>query len=356
MKQFLFLFALSVFSIIDISGQTKRANASHGWYQVNSEEGGFSVKFPSKTVVKSRDVSGLNINSYSLGEGTNIYFDVSYFELPVPNQEVMAREIEFFGNNYISKRKVQSLSSKKIQQGSCEGTEYTGFVSPIRTMHMRLFSSGQRIYQVSFETSSNSKLASDEGKYFLDSFNILDGCTGRFTAEIPNSETRTNFINGIADIHSGWRRIISSREKFEVLMPSGATVEEQQASVNPFPISKRFYTSEHQTGTYLIEILGDFPGGTYNSKNFEDLLDIMHKNLEEEITQAGAKMTFVRKLSFGIYPGREYNIISNNRIGRAQILITPTRSYIFMFSALKSEYLIENSDKFFNSIRVPTKN
>lgn len=352
-----YLTILLILTFIYCGFGQKRA-ASVEWYQLSSESDGFSAKFPVKPVFKVDSIANLPLQNYSLSVGNEFYFEIGVFEIPGATPEDMVRETEIFGTSYLSVSKAKLLSKEVIRRGNCTGQEFTGITATSRMVDIRIFSSGQKFYLVTFLTSSNSITSNKYKTYFFDSFTINDDCNGGFSSvEAPSSKVNTTYLEGINDLKTGWKKIISTTDEFQVLVPARTELEVQQTQIKPFPITSRIYTSYSQAATYLVSVRGDYPDNFFSVKNaYQNSLDIMERIVSEEFEQFHPILTRTRNLQAGSYPGREYNIkLDNNKNGRAQIFVTAKRSFIFLVFDGESKYSPEDANRFFDSIRISVK-
>ena len=337
-------------------GQKKAVSV--GWYQLSSESDGFLAKFPVKPIFKADSIANLPLQKYSVSIGNEFYFEIGVFEFPGATQEAMVKVTESIATGYLSAIKAKLVSKEVINRGNCKGQEFTGITSTSQKVNIRIFSSGQKFYLVTFLTSSNSITSNKYKTYFFDSFTINDDCSGGFSpVESPSSKINTTYLEGINDSKTGWKKIISTTDEFQVLMPARTELEVQQTQIKPFPISFKTYTSFDQNASYLISVRGDYPDNFFTVKNaYQNALDIMAKIVLEEFDQFHPILTLTRNLQAGSYPGREYNIkLDNNKNGRAQIFVTAKRSFVFLVFDGESKYSPEDANKFFDSIRISVK-
>ena len=355
MKIYLTIILILTFTYCEF-GQKKAVSV--GWYQLSSESDGFSAKFPVKPVFKVDSIANLPFQNYSLSIENEFYFEVGVFEIPGATPKDMERETEVFGTSYLSVSKAKLLTKEVIRRGNCAGQEFTGITATSRKISIRIFSSGQKFYLVTFATYSDSTASNKYKTYFFDSFTINDDCNGGFSpVESPSSKINTTYLEGVYDSKTGWKKIISTTDEFQALMPARTELETQQTQIKPFPITFKTYTSHSQTAIYLVSVRGDYPDNFFAVKNaYQNSLDIMAKIVSEEFAQFHPILTLTRNLQAGSYPGREYNIkLDNNKNGRAQIFVTAKRSYVFLVFDGEAKYSTEDANKFFDSIRISVK-
>src|SRR5205085_8225596 len=147
-------------------------------------------------------------------------------------------------------------------------------------------------------------------------------------------------VEGTTDPATGWRRIDSTQHGFSVLMPGAVQLESRQAQVQPFPLNHYIYIYQTDDSFYSVEIFGDYPPNFHSTPNsFEVALDLTFYSMKKNLEPLGFTLTELRKLQVGTFPGREYTLsnFSWPLPGRAQVFVSPKRTYIFVAMEKKQE-------------------
>src|SRR2546430_1234312 len=101
MKQILFINNVRVIFIFTllttfVHGQAARKSTPPPWYSLDSQDGGFSIKFPQKPQFTSTPMAGgaLIANSYSLQIGPSYYFLVAFYDFPGIDEQRLKGEFD----------------------------------------------------------------------------------------------------------------------------------------------------------------------------------------------------------------------------------------------------------------------
>ncbi|HXG65242.1 MAG TPA: hypothetical protein VNO70_09045 [Blastocatellia bacterium] len=341
-------------------GQTLQAAAPSDGYQLDSAEGKFKVKFPDKPQPSAKTIEGTNLmmNSHVLSQGPFGYFEVGYIDYPggFGDPDIVLSGAIKGGTLAVTAQGGKVTSDTSIQYGECKGREAIIDGPGSNYTHVRAFLSGQRLYFLVYAVAASTAGAREVSKRFLDSFEVVGGCINEISpVEAPSSEVRVSTIAGEKDAMTGWRKIAPANDGFSVLMPTDASVKEQQVQVNPFPLTTRAYESESGNAFYAVMASGIFPDKLFTNEAFRQLaMDSAIHTLEKEIKQRheNVTVTFVRNLKVGAHPGREYTIIAGSPIGRLQCFAVSGKLYFFMALDSAQDNHAANFTRFFSSIKL----
>ena len=343
-----------------LDAQVPRMPAFSSWYQQRSDEDGFTASFPSKPTYRVEDKNFPNFTTtfhrYSDVSHRDYYFEVGSAVYPpsVSDRDEVFKVMDTLLASSLTKIGASVGNRKDITLGNCFGKEIEAISKTGMLLKVRFFMTGQHFFQLTTGTQNRTTTATGILSHFLDSFAITGGCNDRVAAyTAPSDEIKHSVIEGTPDAASGWRRIVSPKDGLEMLMPNAATVDEQQLPAG-LPLTNRMFVSSSGTATYYLDVTGDYPEGFVKPSEKDMLLALLEKNLEEKLAPVHAKLIATRELKIGSFWGREYSVMADGRIGRAQILVTGKRRYIIIASDTYENYSAANTAKFFGSIRVST--
>jgi len=261
----------------------------------------------------------------------------------------MARSVESLGGRVTSR--------STIKNGDCEGGEIIA-QGPSRIFTQgRVFQSGQRCFMILYVSDSVSQEFQATAQYFLESLEISDGCRGGLKpVEASPSKVTTSLIDGEIDPATGWRRISSLQDGLSFSMPNQVSLAERQLQVKPIALTSRKYESTDEARRYTAIVIGEYPEGILTSvKGQEAALDHYFIDLRREVEGEAGVVTFVRNLSIGRYPGREYRFSTGGKSGKVQVFATSKRFYRFVFLDGSDQTSSAMAERFFDSVRIQTR-
>jgi hypothetical protein len=191
--------------------------------------------------------------------------------------------------------------------------------------------------------------------YFLDSFYVFDGCRGGFDAVRELKPGKTEYLDGILDTDTGWRKLTSVKGEFKALVPGRIEVETEEVMVQPMALTETTYSSYDGTTSYVILTKGDLPSGMLTKANERYALDFFEEGFRKEFETGSTKIIFVRNISRAGFPGREFSVESPTHIGLAQIFVTKKRNYLFITVGERKRFSPALSSRFFSSIEISVK-
>lgn len=347
------IFLFAALSAI-VYGQNAKAQA---WYSLDSKDSGFTIKFPQKPKFKSEPMAGgaITLNSYSIQVGDAYDFSAAYYDVPGFDEKALKAEFDIMAKGYFYASKPKVVSNSLVTQHGCEGKEFIAEGPLTRVSRLRIFVSGQRYYMVTLRIANNNANSKQVSDYFFDSLEISNQCKGGFTpAEVPINKSKIEYLDGVADMSTGWRKIRSENDAFDVLVPNRTELETMQVST-PFSLTKRLYSSYDKSTSYVISTIGEWPPDFITPKRQQGCLDIVEKILREELETATTKITFEHTVNIGTFPGREFSISSDTHVGRAQIFVTPKRTFMFINVAERKTYDPALTDRFLGSIWISVR-
>ena len=335
------------------------------WQEFRSAAGGFRVKFPSTPQIRKTPFTKgpltFERNTHEAAHGSAYTFNVEYMDLPAGFDDAdLTLEGGIAGmTQAMVAEGARVLTREKVARGGCEGREVV-LELPARAglrsglAHGRAFRSGQRLYILLFVGLAEAGPAREVGGAFMESFVVDDGCRAPVAPVVaPSAPPTRRAIAGTPDPATGWRRIESAEHAFVALMPGEVQLESQQAQVQPIPLDHHEYSFEADESFFSAEVIGDYPADFFSRKNsMEPMIEMMLYTLRRNLEPVGFKLTPLRRLTVGTYPGQEYDL-SHEKLGghgRAQVFITPKRIYIFAaYDRAQSPASVE---RFFSSIKI----
>ena len=336
------------------------------WREVNSTEGGFSIKFPGAPKIEAPDLNRgpvvIKRHLYSLRlEGLS--FQISFIDLPAGSDPDGALEGGIRSLiNYGNARGATVVSAEPVTKGNCTGREV--ILSTVQAggkadglVDARIFFSGLRFYNLTFEAFSDTKTNREVGTTFLDSFSVTGGCSALIAPsdapETKNEET----LEGTVDQATSWRIIERNELGIRVLMPGAVRHIYGKSQSEPFPITHHTFLYSIEGSVYSAEVFGDYPPGWHTTEaSYQTSLDVALYSLKKNFGAVGFEITPGRDLRLATNPGREFSLINQTRglHGRAQIYVTPTRIYMLV-AFTRSDSSLTQVSQFFSSVRISPK-
>lgn len=355
------VFILS-FSVLAF-GQDAKENNLTQWYQLKSEEGGFSIKFPTKPNYEpgSFKIANIEIPTYSYSYELNkdgVAVGITYANFPAGFAG--DNESSFIGavsnvSRGITSRGGKIISQKIIDYKGCEGREIIASSPTFARFQGRIFISGQRFYIIICVLASKSPNTEEIATNFFNSLEIFDNCSGGVApVEVPTEDVVEFSLEGIEDTKTKWRKLSVVKDSFSILMPATIKVTEETIQLKPFPISLHTYTSFIGNLDCKVIVQGEYPDGLYKEeKTYQLALDITYNSFKKASEEENSKIEFIRNLKVDKFPGREYSYISKGRVGKMQMFATSKRLYIFIM--FRDTNNATEFDRFFNSVRISVK-
>ncbi|MCA1616312.1 MAG: hypothetical protein LC800_19870, partial [Acidobacteria bacterium] len=160
-------------------------------------------------------------------------------------------------------------------------------------------------------------------------------------------------VSGPRDAPTGWLLIAPPQSGFSVLMPGAAASEEEAAQTKPFPLALRSYFAKDDTTVYGAVECGDFPDETARVENFDEIkLNLAFRGMEQQAAELGAKITHEGSAPFGGYPARQYRLTSDGGSGRALVVSTPRKFFLFISFSSGDRRQAAKVERFFSSIKL----
>ena len=241
------------------------------------------------------------------------------------------------------------LSNRAVTSYGCVGREYTGQGVIYKSSRLRVFNSGQRLFIISVKALKNDSRSVAVMDYFLDSFRVSDGCQGGFDTVRELKPGKTEYLDGILDTETSWRKLTSAKGEFKALVPGRIEVETEEVMVQPMTLTETTYSSYDGTTSY------DLPSGMLTKANERYALDFFEEGFRKEFETGSTKIIFVRNISRAGFPGREFSVESPTHIGLAQIFVTKKRNYLFITVGERKRFSPALSSRFFGSIEISVK-
>ncbi len=350
---FRIIFLFAALSAV-VYGQKTKAPA---WYSLDSKDGGFSIKFPQKPKFETDTIldGTFTTNTYSYGRGMEFDFGASYVEFRGLTDDQLKGEFDVMAKGAFLSMKQAILSNKPVISNGCSGREYTGEGVIYKSSRVRFFNSGQRLFMISVKALKNDSRSQAVMNYFLDSFRVFDGCTGGFDPVRKLNPGKTEYIDGILDAETGWRKLTSVKGEFQALVPGRIEVETQEVMVQPMAITETTYSSYDGATSYVILTKGELPAGMLTKARERYALDFSEKGFRKEFETEATRIIFVRNIIRSGFGGREFSVESPTHIGLAQIFVTKKRSYLFITVGERKRFSPALSNRFFSSIGISVK-
>src|SRR2546421_2617479 len=260
-------------------------------------------------------------------------------------------------------RGARVLTKETVVRGRCGGRDATLSLPTPATRRDgfaegRIFSSGQRYYNLIFVGEEDSPAVREMARTFMESFAVTDGCTSAVApVTAPSSPTVVSIIEGARDPATGWRKIDNDQLGFGVLMPGAARHESEQTQVEPFPVTHHIYINEEDASVYAAEVLGEYPPNFYNTPgSYQAMIDVMLFAMKRNFEPLGFAITPLRDLKAGTFPGREFNVTNEKLGAQGRMQIYVTTKYIYVFTAFARGQAAASAatglERFFSSVRI----
>jgi hypothetical protein len=176
------------------------------WIKFDSPEGGFSAEFPEKPSVRQTAVKSgageLLSRVIETDPARDRYFRVSYVDFK--DSPASSTELQDAGLTELIEGELKNGGSLQYRtntgQGSCNGKEASlSTKNPVtkkpELVRVRTFSSGDRLYLITYRERASVSADPEVGTHFLESFFVTGGCQprwltftsaeGGFTAKFP---------------------------------------------------------------------------------------------------------------------------------------------------------------------------
>lgn len=345
--------------IVYANGQSGVVPPIRDWRVYTSAADGFSTSFPRTPISKAEDQNypdfKVVFRRYIDSSNRNYYFEVGHAEFPpIFRDKSQAYDLtaKLLSSIVAKFNKEATISQRDMRDGNCEGREVVVKFTGGAVVQVRVFMSGQHLYQLTTGSTINQANSERTVNHFLNSFRITNGCNDRIGAiAVPSSEIKESVLEGTLHSVTGWRQIISDQDGLEMLVPTSAKVVEQDVS-NGMRLTSRSFYSHQGSATYFVNATGRFPSGFSKPNTAEIGLDILEQNLRTDLASINPRFTLIRKLKVGNFPGREFSFIADGRQGKAQLFITASHRYIILVTDRPDHYSTADVDRFLNSIRL----
>ena len=334
------------------------------WKVFTPTSGLFTIQFPAAPAYIAENVDqGFHkavSHRYKLdrtsSEGS--LYEVSHMQLPpndgdIPPALLLDATIDTVLSP-LAKMGGKELGRADASSNGCAGKEYRVVISNEAFMQGRIIIVGDQIVNAFFVAPTALRNHKQIAWRFLNSLSITKGCAAAPAPTTPPpAAKKTGTVSGSRDAATGWRLIAPPQSGFSVLMPSAAESEEEAAQVKPFPLMLRSYFAQDDTTVYGAVECGDFPEETSRIEQFDEIkLNIAFRSMEEQATALGAKITLEGNAPFGGFPARQYRLNTTAGAGRALIVSTPRKFFLFIAFNSGDARQAAKVERFFNSIKL----
>jgi hypothetical protein len=147
------------------------------WVDHKSEDGGFTVRFPSepKTSVQSVETAIGKLDMHMIiSEKGSMGYTVIYAKFPPAVEQVPSEQLLEGAKQGIASRGITISSSKKVTMGNYTGLELKGSDANGLHLRARLFMVKTTMFQILLASRNEKELTDDSAEKFVESFKLLN--------------------------------------------------------------------------------------------------------------------------------------------------------------------------------------
>jgi hypothetical protein len=285
------------------------------------------------------------------------HFEVTHVKAPpndgdLPIGIILDAIIDTLLNQH-RQRGLRESARREVTARGCVGREFEAVDDAGLTLRGRIFVVGDQIINAIYVGPARSDARRQEASRFLGSLTPVETCAPQPT-EMPRGEIKKlGGLSGPVDAASGWMLITPARSGFSALMPGAAEVEEEQAQEKPYPLTLHTYSAENSEGAYVVVVVGDFPEELNRIPNFEEIkFNLAYRGLQSEAEKYGGRVVQEGDVNVGGRQGRQYRLTSEQLSGRALIISTPKKVYLFGAFAGGPKPPDADFARFFSSLKI----
>lgn len=250
-------------------------------------------------------------------------------------------------------RGLREVSRREVILKGCVGREFEAADAHGVSLRGRVFIVGEQILTAVYAGPAHSAARQQEARRFLDSVTAAGSCAPPPAAPPEPEVKKLGKVSGPVDAASGWMLIEPGQSRFSALMPGAAEAEEEQAQQKPYPLSLRTYSAERDEALYIVVECGDFPEEMNRLAHFEEMkFSLGYRGLASEAEKLGVRIIPEGNVQVGGHQGRQYRLASDDMTGRALIVSTPEKFYMFAAFAAGPDPPAADFARFFSSIKI----